>query len=70
MDLTIDQTSFARALRLAGRSALKKSSLPILQSILLQGEFGRLTLPATDVELGVSTTLEMGTFPPSRRWES
>ena len=66
MDLTIDQASFARALRLAGRVAPTKSSLPILQSILLEGEFGRLTLTATDLELGVSTTLAARVDTPGR----
>ncbi len=66
MDFTVDQASFARALRLAGRVAPAKSSLPILQSILLEGEFGRLTLTATDLELGVSTTLAARVDTPGR----
>lgn len=57
MDFTVGQASFARALRLVGRVAPTRNTLPILQTVLLEGEFGRLTLTATDVELGISTTL-------------
>ncbi len=66
MDFTVDQAEFARALRLAGRVAPARSSLPILQSILLEGEFGRLTLTATDVDLGISTTLAARVETPGR----
>lgn len=66
MDFTVDQASFARALRLAGRASPTKSSLPILSSILLESEFGRLTLTATDLELGISTTLAARVDAPGR----
>lgn len=66
MDFTVDQTGFARALRLVGRVAPTRPTLPILQSILLEGEFGRLTLTATDVELGISTSLAARVDAPGR----
>ncbi len=66
MDFTVDQASFARALRLVGRVAPTRTTLPILQTVLLEGEFGRLTLTATDVELGISTTLAARVEAPGR----
>lgn len=66
MDFTVDQAGFARALRLAGRVTPTRPTLPILQSILLEGESGRLTLTATDVELGISTTLAARVETPGR----
>ena len=66
MDFTVDQASFARALRLVGRVAPTRTTLPILQTVLLEGAFGRLTLTATDVELGISTTLAARVEAPGR----
>lgn len=66
MDFTVDQATFARALRLVGRVAPTRTTLPILQTVLLEGEFGRLTLTATDVELGISTTLAARVEAPGR----
>ena len=57
MDLTIDQPSLARALRLAARVAPMKSPLPILQHALLVAEPGRLTVTACDHDLAALTTL-------------
>lgn len=55
MDFTIDQASFARALRLVGRAVPTRPSLPILQSVLVEAEPGRLKLVASDVGLALAT---------------
>ncbi len=57
MDLTIDQASLARALRLAARVAPARSPLPILQHALLVAGPGRLTVTACDHDLAVLATL-------------
>ena len=57
MDLTIDQASLARSLRWVGRIASSRSTLPILQGVLLDASDTGLTLTATDGDLGVTTTL-------------
>jgi len=57
MDLTMDQASLARGLRLTGRIAPSRSPLPILQGVMLDAGPHGLTLTATDGDLGVTTTL-------------
>jgi DNA polymerase-3 subunit beta len=57
MELTVDQPSLGRALRLTGRAAPSRASLPILQNALLSAEPGQLTLAATDLEFGLTTTV-------------
>jgi hypothetical protein len=52
MDLTVDQFALSRALRLITRVAPAKPALPILQMVLLQADFGRLKLTATDGAIG------------------
>jgi DNA polymerase III subunit beta len=57
MDLTIPQVELARVLRLVGRAAATKPKLPVLQNVLVECEFGRVTLTATDIELAISSTV-------------
>ncbi|MBI4496627.1 MAG: DNA polymerase III subunit beta [Chloroflexi bacterium] len=57
MDLTIDQSTLGRALRLVARITPAKAALPILQMVLLEAEPSRLRLTAADGELGVTITL-------------
>lgn len=57
MDVTIDQASLSRALRLVTRVVPAKAALPILQTVLLEGRSGRLALTATDAQIGLVTTL-------------
>lgn len=57
MDLTVDQGTLSRALRLVARVVPMRSTIPILQMVLLAGEPGRLHLTATDAELAIATVL-------------
>jgi DNA polymerase III sliding clamp (beta) subunit (PCNA family) len=57
MDLTVDQATLSRALRLVARVAPVRPTLPILQMVLLTGQSGRLRLTATDAELAMSTAI-------------
>ncbi|MCL4371616.1 MAG: DNA polymerase III subunit beta [Chloroflexi bacterium] len=66
MDFTVDQSSFARALRLVGRAVPAKPVVPILQAVLLECEYGRLNLASTDVEIGVSTSVAAEIASPGR----
>lgn len=51
MDLTIDQPSLGRALRLVNRIVPARPTQPVLGSVLLDAEPGRLSLTATDGDL-------------------
>jgi len=66
MDLTVDQSTFSRALRLIARVAPARATLPILQMALLHAEQGHLTLTSTDGDLGVSTRLAADVAVPGR----
>lgn len=66
MDFTVTQPSFHQALRLVTRAAPARAALPVLQSILLDTQPGRLTVQATDLELGITTTLPAGVAVPGR----
>jgi DNA polymerase-3 subunit beta len=57
MDLTVDQSSLSRALRLACRALSTRPPLPILQNVLLTADAGSLTLTATDGEISLVTTV-------------
>lgn len=54
---TINGKAFVTALRTMAKTCEKKNTLPILSHVLLQSESGKLTLTATDLEVGVSVTL-------------
>lgn len=56
MDVIVDQASLARATRLASRATPTRSTLPVLQTVRLDAQPGRLTLGATDL-LGVTTAI-------------
>src|SRR5437879_1521687 len=46
-----------KAVSIAARFSERRANLPVLSSILLAGEGGRLTLRATNLECGVEITL-------------
>jgi DNA polymerase-3 subunit beta len=57
MDVVIDQPALGRALRLASRVTPARGAAPILQTVLLATEPARLSLTATDTQLGVTVGL-------------
>ena len=58
MKLTIAQDSLCTCLGLVGRLASGRSTLPVLANVLLQAtEEGLLRLSATDLELGVTCSV-------------
>jgi DNA polymerase-3 subunit beta len=57
MDIQIDQPALSRALRLANRVVSAKATAPIRQTVLLETEPARLSLTATDAQLGLTVGL-------------
>ncbi len=53
MELVINQNNLARMVSLAERATAKNTTLPILGNILLQAEKGRVTISATNLEIGI-----------------
>src|SRR5438445_185257 len=64
MDVTADQANLARATRLAGRATPTRSTLPVLQTVRLDAQPGRLGLTATDLELGLTTAIAANVATP------
>ena len=66
MDISIDQTSLSRALRLITRVVPVKATLPVLQSVLIEADASRLTLTSTDAQVALVTTLGAEVRTPGR----
>jgi DNA polymerase III subunit beta len=58
MKISIPREALFDALQLAGRAVSSRSTLPSLSGIHLEAASGALTIRATDMELGISQTLE------------
>jgi DNA polymerase-3 subunit beta len=56
---TVNKADLLRAASTAERAVNTKSSLPILSTLLLKIEEGRLHLAATDLEIGLKTVVEV-----------
>jgi DNA polymerase-3 subunit beta len=65
LDISIDQSSLSRALRLITRVTPTRTTLPILQAVRLESQPGHLTMTATDLELGVVTSVAADVTTPS-----
>ena len=57
MKVTVLQENLLPKMATVGRVASAKSALPVLENILLSAEKGKLTLSATDLETGITTTV-------------
>lgn len=55
MNVTIPQSTFERALSVAGRAVPSRATLPTLTHVLLQAEPGRLKVAGTDLNLAIIT---------------
>lgn len=58
LKLCLAQASFAWALDIVGHAVASKSTLPVLGNVLLVCERGRLTLAATNLEIGIVVRLD------------
>jgi DNA polymerase III subunit beta len=66
MDVTIQQTSLHRALRVVGRAVATRPTLPILTNVLLHAEADGVRLTGTDAEIGAVTTVAAHVAAPGR----
>ena len=57
MKLTVTQENLTRALATVGRVASSKTSLPVLNNILLRTEKNRLLLAATNLDIAITETI-------------
>ena len=57
MELTVKQENLAKALNIVGKVASSRTSLPILNNILLQTNGSRLLVAATNFEIAVSQNI-------------
>lgn len=55
MKVLCTQENLAKGLGIVGRSVGTRTTLPVLNNILLKTEKGGLKLSATDLEIGIST---------------
>jgi DNA polymerase-3 subunit beta len=54
MKLTVSQQQLAHGLGIVSRAVAPRSSLPVLNNVLLATDEGRLRLSATNLELGIT----------------
>lgn len=55
MKIILLQSNFAKALNQVSRLVSTRTTLPVLSNILIVAEKGKITLSATDLEVGIST---------------
>lgn len=66
MRVRCSQESLHRALTIAGRAVATKSTLPILGNFLLDASDGTLTISATNLEIGITATIDATVDEPGR----
>src|SRR3546814_17333940 len=59
MKLTIERSALLKSLAHAQSVVERRNTIPILANILMQVDKGRLSLAATDMDIGVIETLEV-----------
>src|SRR3546814_18691959 len=59
MKLTIERSALLKSLAHAQSVVERRNTIPILANILMQVDKGRLSLAATDMDIGVTETLEV-----------
>src|SRR5688572_14930232 len=64
--VTCNQEDLHRALGAAGRAVASKSTLPVLGNYLLEAADGRLTVSATNLEIGISSAVRAEVAAPGR----
>ncbi len=57
MDILVHQNNLQKALSIIERVTAKNAALPILNNVLLKTEGGRLKLSATNLEVGITSTI-------------
>ncbi|BCL83138.1 DNA polymerase III subunit beta [Ktedonobacteria bacterium brp13] len=62
MKITCKQADLAKALSTVSHAVSSRSTLPILANILIQAEQGHLKLSATNLEIGITCTIDAEVF--------
>ena len=58
MNIVCDKTLLSAAIDGVSKAVTMRSSIPVLEGILLQAEGFQLTLPGNALEMGIETTIE------------
>ncbi len=58
MHVTIDKETFQDRLELVGKVSTKHVTLPVLQCVLIEAKDGAVTLKATNLEIGIESTIK------------
>ncbi|MGI9253002.1 MAG: DNA polymerase III subunit beta, partial [Thermomicrobiales bacterium] len=66
MDLTCEQEQFQRALAMVSRAIAAKTSMPVLSNVLLSSDGEDLRITATNLEIGITTTVEAAVLDPGQ----
>jgi DNA polymerase III subunit beta len=66
VDLTCEQEQFQRALALVSRAVAAKTSLPVLSNVLLATDGDTLRIAATNLEIGITTSVEAQVSAPGQ----
>ncbi|MGD2279545.1 MAG: DNA polymerase III subunit beta, partial [Candidatus Omnitrophota bacterium] len=61
MELSIQKSALVEGMQIVQNAVSQKSSLPILSNVLLEAELGRLKLTATDLDIGICSTIAVTT---------
>ena len=56
MEITVKTSDLVKELGLGQGVVEKKTTIPVLSNVLIEAKDGRLTLTATDLELGIEST--------------
>lgn len=64
MDIRVQHKELLQALELVGRISAKHVTLPVLQCVHLEAKNNQLTIQATNIEVGIETTLQATVLEP------
>lgn len=66
MKMICDRTLLANAVAGVSKAVTQRSSIPVLEGILMKAEGFSLTLTGYDLEMGITTSIEANVLEPAR----
>lgn len=66
MKIITNKSSLLNGINIAQKAVPSKTTLPILEGILLEAKNGKLKLTGTDLEIGIETTINVDVIVPGR----
>lgn len=66
MKIITNKNSFLNGINIAQKAVPSKTTLPILEGVLLEAKNGKLKLTGTDLEIGIETTINVDVILPGR----